>query len=392
MDHVATARQEFARRFGGVPRVFFAPGRVNLIGEHTDYNQGFVMPAAIVFGTWVAIAPRPDNKLVLFSHDFTDGREFDLDDPAPRKHWTDYIRGVALVLKQSGHAITGANIVLHGDVPMGAGLSSSASLEVASALALLTISGRAVPPRELALLCQRAENEFVGARCGIMDQFVSVHGQAGNAVMLDCRSLAYERVAIPHDLALVVCNTMLKHSIAAGEYNTRRAQCEEGVRLLQQEMHSITSLRDVALEDLEVCGKRLPSVIYRRCRHVVAENARVGRAADALRSGDLASVGGLMAASHRSLRDDYEVSCTELDAMVEVASALPGVVGARMTGGGFGGCTINLVHDGALNEFRARAATAYKARTGIEPEIYVSPAAGGATEINAALDSEPRVV
>lgn len=385
MDHVALTREEFTKRFEAQPRTFYAPGRVNLIGEHTDYNQGFVMPAAIEFGTWVAIAPRDDNKLVLVSLEFNDKKEYDLDDPSHerQRHWTDYPRGVALTLKRAGYKIGGANLVVHGNVPIGAGLSSSASVEVASALALLRASSLDVSPKELALLCQRAENEFVGARCGVMDQFISVHGHAGNAIQLDCRSLDFELIPIPEGISLVICNSMIKHNLAAGEYNARRAECEEGVRLLQRSRPEIRSLRDVSLAELERNRSVLPDVIYWRCHHVITENGRVQAAGDALRAGDLGAVKKLMAESHRSLRDDYEVSCAELDVLVEAASSLDGVVGSRMTGGGFGGCTINLVLSEVVQETCSRIASRYQKSTGIDSQIYVSVAAGGAAEVTA---------
>jgi galactokinase len=372
---------------GARPRIFAAPGRVNLIGEHTDYNDGFVMPAAIDFHTWVAAAPRTDNRLVVHSVDFHETREFDLREanPQPERHWSDYVRGVALALQQAGYRLGGIELAITGNVPIGAGVSSSASLLVAAGLALVTINGHDLRRQELAQLCRRAENEFVGARVGIMDQFVSANAVAGHALLLDCRSLEFETVPLPAGFSLVICNTMVKHEIAGGEYNQRRAQCEEGVRLLREatpgqraEPHS---LRDVTPELLEQYESVLSQVVYRRCRHVVAENARVLAFRDALRRGDLGCAGELMAASHRSLRDDYEVSCPELDLMVQLANEVSGTVGARMTGGGFGGCTVNLARNGAVEEFRSQVARGYEERTGRAPEIYVSQAVAGAKEI-----------
>jgi galactokinase len=366
------------------PRIFRAPGRVNLIGEHTDYNSGFVMPAAIEFHTLVAAAPSNDNTLTIRSVDYNETKKFDLADraPSPTHHWSDYVRGVALQLQQTGLPIRGANLLLSGNVPIGAGLSSSASVEVATAYALASLFGSSPDRRTLATLCQRAENEFVGARCGIMDQFVSAHGQSGHALMLDCRTLDYELLPLPQRVSLVVCNTMVKHQIASGEYNLRRRECEQGVALLRQSYPDIQALRDVTPDMLEDRADLLPPVIYRRCRHVVREDARVLAAAQALRDSSLNTFGRLMYESHESLRDDYEVSCPELDAMVEIASKVQGVIGARMTGGGFGGCTINMVEQSAVNQFRTTVAENYHEQTGITPEIYVTQASDGASELS----------
>ena len=366
-------------------RTFRAPGRVNLIGEHTDYNDGFVMPVAIGFSTFVTISPRSDQRLSLFSENLSDEAQFDLDDPNPSAtgHWTDYPRGVAITLERAGYRLNGARLSIRGEVPIGAGLSSSAALEVATCSALLKNSGLSVEPVEMAKLCQRAENEFVGMRCGIMDQFVSSCGQAGKALMLDCRSLDYELLPLPPGARLVICNTMVKHTLMAGEYNTRRAECEAGVRHFAQSLPNVRSLRDVTQTDLKRYGDDLSEVINRRCRHVITENVRVIEAARALKRDDLATFGELMNESHRSLRDDYEVSCRELDVMVELAQKLPGVYGARMTGGGFGGCTVNLVDSKNVEEFKRIVAQGYSEATGLVPDIYVSSAAEGAEEVTA---------
>ncbi len=369
---------------GVLPRVFQAPGRVNLIGEHTDYNDGFVMPAAIDYRTQVAAAPRSDSRLVVYSVTFDEKREFDLAEahPRPQRHWSDYVFGVAVALCQAGYLRHGAELIIDGDVPIAAGVSSSAAIEIATALALTTIHGESVGRAELARICQRAENEFVGARCGIMDQFIALHGVAGHALLLDCRSLQFEAVPAPRETALVICNTMVRHAIAGGEYNLRRAQCEEGVRILRRSLPQIRALRDVTPEQLEQHRRELNGLVHRRCRHVVSEDQRVLQARDAFERGDLARIGLLMAESHRSLRDDYEVSCPELDLMVELAGCVRGTIGARMTGGGFGGCTVNLVHHEHVEEFRAFVARTYEEKTGRTPEIYVSPAANGAGEVS----------
>ncbi len=383
MKQAGDLQAKFTALFGTTPNVYRAPGRVNLIGEHTDYNDGFVMPAAIRFSCWVASAPRDDHNLVIHSENFADSVEASLKDhiPAPSGKWCDYPLGVAWVLQQAGHNLRGANLLIHGEVPLGAGLSSSAALEISTGFALLDNSGYQVDRTRLALLCQRAENEFVGARCGIMDQFISCHGQAGHGLMLDCRSLDYQQIPIPRGVNLVICNTMVKHEHGSGEYNVRRAECEEGVRELAEVLPGICALRDVTLPQLELNRGRLREVVYKRCRHVITENDRVRAAALALQDCEIKSLGKLMADSHQSLRDDYEVSCAELDLMVNLASQQKGVYGARMTGGGFGGCTINLVNAESTAEFQRDVAAGYQSATGQRPNIYVCKASQGAEMI-----------
>ena len=375
----------FRQRYGTSARVFRAPGRVNLIGEHTDYHDGFVRPAAIELSVWAAIAPRADRKLVVHSENFAESAEIDLDDhdPRSRSHWSDYVQGVAMMLDRTHPSLLGANLLISGEVSIGSGLSSSAAIEVATAFALLENSELPVDRVELAKLCRRAENEFVGARVGIMDQFISCCGHAGKALMLDCRSLNYRLLPIPADVSLVICNTMVKHDLASSEYNTRRAECEEAVRLLSRKMPQVRALRDVRVEDLARSSGVLPPTIYRRCRHVVTENARVLDAAAALEKEDLKTFGRLMAESHISLKNDYEVSCPELDLMVELAGQVGGVHGARMTGGGFGGSTVNLVDNRSVESFRHSVANAYEKATGLLPQILVSAAAEGAGEVSA---------
>jgi len=356
-----------------------APARVNLIGEHTDYNDGFVMPAAIDLYTYAAIKPREDRRLVIHSDKFAESVEFDLDEknPQARSHWSDYVDGVAVTLERAGYKLRGANLAIRSDVPIGAGLSSSAAVEVATACALLEIAGIQIDRVELARLCQRAENEFVGMRCGIMDQFIACLGRAGHALMLDCRTLEYRSLRLPGDVRLVICNTMVKHELASSEYNARRAECEAGVRHFAKRQPSVRALRDVTIEDLKRNANVLPEAIYIRCRHVITENARVMEAAVALECGDLTAFGQQMAASHLSLRDDYDVSCDELDLMVELASQVEGVYGARMTGGGFGGCTINLVEADHVAEFKRTIAIEYERLARITPEIFVCTTADG---------------
>lgn len=383
-DVVHKLGEAFTAVFQDIPRMYQAPGRVNLIGEHTDYNDGFVMPAAIGFFTWVAAAARGDRKLVVRSENFPGQLEFELDRvPAHgSQHWGDYVVGVAKTLDESGHRVPGANLLIGGNVPQGAGLSSSASLEVAVAAALLDFSGGVVDAREVARLCQRAENEFVGARCGIMDQFIVTHGRRDTALLLDCRSLECRWLPLAGAPSLVICNTMVRHSLASGEYNQRRAECDEGVRVLAKYRRGIRALRDVTLSDLSELAHELPPTVLRRCRHVVSENARVEQAATALERGNPEEFGKLMAQSHASLRDDYEVSCPELDLMVELASRVEGVYGARMTGGGFGGCTVNLVRAECVERFKAAVTRGYKKATGSLPEIYVCSATDGVQRIS----------
>jgi galactokinase len=371
---------QFNTEFGVHPGIFEAPGRVNLIGEHTDYNEGFVLPCAIDFRTFVAASPRSDNKLLLRSHGFPEDFSFSIESlPSERLGaWSDYVLGVARELYDAGFLRKGANLLVNGEVPIGAGLSSSAAIEVATALALLSLGDFMLPPAEVAKLCQRAENTFVGARVGIMDQFVSCLGRANHALQLDCRSLEFEFVPIPEHVRLVICNTMVKHELAGGEYNRRREECEEGVLLLKNWYPEIRALRDVLLDQLELHASDLPATILKRCRHVVAENARVLDASRFLKLGDLGRVGTLMRASHASLRDLYEVSCSELDTMVDVAEGLPGYLGGRMTGGGFGGCTVNLVEASDTQAFVKNVAKRYEAQTGIRPDVYVCTAVDGA--------------
>ncbi|MGE5726282.1 MAG: galactokinase [Acidobacteriota bacterium] len=380
---MASLADSFRERFGQTPRLFRAPGRVNLIGEHTDYNDGFVMPAAIGLSCVVAIAEGADRRLVVHSENLQETVEIELDSSRPQRRgqWSDYVQGVAVALEQNGRRLRGGNLLLQSDVPIGSGLSSSAAIEVASGLALLSNSGAELERLELARLCQRAENEFVGARVGIMDQFTACFGQAGHALLLDCRSLQYRLLPLPGEASLVICDSGVRHALSGGEYNARRAECETGVRLLARHRPQVRALRDATLAELERHRSELGDVVFRRCRHVVTENARVLQAAEALERSDLAEFGRLMGESHRSLRYDYEVSCYELDLLVELAAGRNGVYGARMTGGGFGGCTVNLVESGAVEEFRQAISAGYQQATGKTPKIYVSEAASGAEEV-----------
>jgi len=377
----AELTQRFEALFGSQPHVFSAPGRVNLLGEHTDYNDGFVMPCAIGFSTLVAISPRPNGKLVIRSEEFSEQLEFDPDNLPIRGKgvWSDYVLGVAVMLRRLGYPTPGASLLVRGEVPIGAGLSSSAALEVSSALALMSLNGANLSLPEVAKLCQRAENVFIGARVGIMDQFVSCLGKAGHALLLDCRSLEFMLVPIPETVRLVICNTMVKHDHASGAYNRRREECDEGVRILSQWYPKARALRDISLPQLEQHMAEMPATVYKRCLHVITENQRVLEGADCLAAGDLRRIGSLMLASHNSLRDLFEVSCPELDTMVEIARSLQGYHGGRMTGGGFGGCTVNLVDAAHTSRFAQEIAERYQAATAIKPDVYVCSAADGAS-------------
>ncbi len=361
-----------------------APGRVNLIGEHTDYSGGFVMPAAIDFHTIAEISPRTDGRISLYSQNMAEEVSYPAE-PLPnkaRKHWSDYPMGVAWSLAQQGVRAGAFTLTLNGDVPLGAGLSSSASIEVATAMALLELAGASLPLPTIALACQRAENVFVGARSGIMDQFIACAGKQDHALMLDCRSLEYRHLPIPANVRLIICNSMVKHEHAGGQYNVRREEVEEGTRILHARWPSIKALRDATLAQLNDCQTEMPPNVFRRCRHIITENKRVELAASALERGDLPAFGTLMAEAHRSFRDDFEASCSELDTLVEIAAELPGCYGARMTGGGFGGCTVNLVEENEADQFREQIHARYRAATRIDADIYLCRASAGARRLS----------
>jgi len=367
-------------RFEADPAIYAAPGRVNLIGEHTDYAEGFVMPAAINFATLAGISPRVDGKIAIFSENYGQVRYFDAAElPAkPGKHWSDYPLGVISILAGQGNTIPGFSLSLWGDVPLGSGLSSSAAVEVATALAVTGLLGVTYPGPVLARLCQRAENEFVGASCGIMDQFISANGAKDHALLLDCRDLSFKLAPIPENVALVIANTMVKHAITGGEYTSRRAEVEAACAVIASHRPGVKFLRDATVEDLENWGHEMSPNSLKRARHVITENLRTVAAADALINGDLAELGELMAEAHWSYSRDFEASCEEADAMVELAQDLPGLIGARLTGGGFGGCTINLVEQTQAATFVEELAKLYAGQTGIVPQIHICQASGGA--------------
>jgi galactokinase len=375
----------FNTHFGQMPALFRAPGRVNLIGEHTDYNEGFVMPAAINYYTWVAAAASTDEVLHVFSQQFQETVHLPLDrlKGPPSGHWSDYVRGMAAVLLAAGVPVRGTNLLIDGQVPLGAGLSSSASLELSVGLALLSVARFELPRLELVKLCQMAEHRYAGTLCGLMDQFIAGFGHAGNAVVLDCRSLNYELVPIATEVRLVLCNSMVKHQLASGEYNARRKECAQAVEVLHSIAPQVCALRDVSEAMLQASSSRLSDVVYRRALHVVTENERVLRAAEAIRAKRLHDFGALMYESHRSLRDNFEVSCAELDLLVELARKQPGVYGARMTGGGFGGCTVNLVAAEAVESFCESMKHDYQQATNLLPDVFVCVPAAGAEAVKA---------
>ncbi|MGI5916984.1 MAG: galactokinase [Anaerolineae bacterium] len=376
LEHLRNrALDAFVSVYGTQPSFMVAaPGRVNLIGEHTDYNEGFVLPAAIDRHVVIAAAPRHDNQVRLFAADFGEHSSFDLDNVVfdNDRRWSNYERGVVWALQEAGFTLPGMDLVITSDVPTASGLSSSAALEVATAYAFQVAGDLELDGVRRALLCQRAENEFVGMRCGIMDQYIISLGRRDHALLIDCRSLDYRLVPVPAGCSIVVCDTKKRRGLVDSEYNTRRQECETGARLL-----GVSALRDVTPDEFKRRQHELSEVVRKRCRHVVTENQRTLDAVQALEENNLEVLGGLMSDSHISLSDDYEVSCRELDVMVEAAWRQPGVIGARMTGAGFGGCTVNLVTQDAAEAFRLQVAKEYTDATGLTPEIYICRAEDG---------------
>jgi len=373
------SREPAAAAAGVSLRLVRAPGRVNLIGEHTDYNLGFVMPAAISLDTWIAAVELAEPVVRLTSLENGETREFGLPDPGPRRgEWIDYPAGVAWALSELDLPLRGVACVIDSTIPLGSGLSSSAALELAAAWALCRTVPPPLEPMALARAAQRAENAYVGVNCGLMDQFASVFGRPGAALLLDCRSLEHRPVALPPGHVLVAIDTRSPHRLEGSQYNARRAQCESAVAALAAVQPGVSSLRDVDEAGLERLGRLVDEETLRRCTHVVRENARVLGTLAALGSGDLDEVGRLFAESHASLRELYEVSSAELDALVAIATAVPGVAGARMTGAGFGGCTVNLVRDDAVEDLRRAVEAGYPAATGRRAGFHVVDAVGGA--------------
>ena len=402
-NRTAFITQKFEETFGGPPTfIASAPGRVNLIGEHTDYNDGYVFPVAIDKYINIAARQRPDRRVTLYALDVDDSWEFCLDTlntiPPQAPAWSRYLIGVASLLQASGSEIAGMDALITGDVPIGAGLSSSAALSVAATLAFLTAGSERVgdglsisedTKKKLATLCQRVEHEFVDVKCGIMDQTISLLGKENHALFLDCRSLEYEHIPLNlTEYAIAICNTKIKRELATSEYNKRRAECERGVNILSRWIPGISSLRDIALTDFKKHEEELPALTQKRCRYVIEENARVLDAVSVLKErcqsasnkteASLIQFGSLMNASHNGLRDDYEVSCKELDLLTDIARSISSVIGSRMTGAGFGGCTVSIVHRDALEIFQNRVTAEYHKQTGIEPEIYLCNVSNGA--------------
>ena len=368
----------FHSRYGGPPAlVVRAPGRVNLIGEHTDYNDGFVLPMAIDRQAVIALRPRPDGYVVVYSLDFDETAEFspvEMEDRREGGLWIEYIEGVAWALQEAGHALNGWEGVVGGDVPIGAGLSSSAAIELATARAFAEVSGLPWQPAQMALIAQRAENEWVGTKCGIMDQMISAAGVEGRALLIDCRSLATDAVPLPAGTVVVILDTATRRELVTSAYNERREQCEAAAAYF-----GVPKLRDVSWARFEAEQAGLEPVVRRRARHIISENARTLDAAEAMRQGDAAQLGQLMDASHVSMRDDFEITNDALNVMVEIAQAHLASFGARMTGGGFGGCAVALVRTDQAEQFAAEVARDYAAATGLTPAVYVTPAAAGAS-------------
>ncbi len=378
----AHLRKMFQHRYGADPRLFRAPGRVNLIGEHVDYNDGFVMPLALDRETVAAIAPRADRLVKVYSRIYDECAEFDLDGAPHRQGWVRYVEGVARVLESRGVRLRGADLIIDSDVPLGAGLSSSSALEISVELAFLSITGEKLEPTQMALLAQQAEHTYGGVKSGIMDQMIAVLGKHGTALLLDCRSLQTTYVPLDYSrAAIVICDSHVKHELASSEYNRRRAECELGVKLLANVLPGIRALRDVTPEDFQHFEDVLPEPVRKRCRHVVTENGRTLAAAEALRCGRPEECGRLMMLSHASLRDDYQVSSTEQDLLVEVAARFAGVFGARMTGGGFGGCTVNMLRPDVLCTFRDIILGEFRMAFKHDAGFYPAVASDGASEI-----------
>jgi galactokinase len=378
---IQRTKEIYASLFEDSPSVeSWGPGRVNLIGEHTDYNAGYVLPMAVNRGVYLCGQARADGKILLYSADYQDRVEFETGKlfKDPSHPWADYFKGVLAQYLDAGGKFHGCQAVLKGDLPQGAGLSSSAALEVASAVFLEKISGLIWTDLDLIKAAQTAENQFVGVNCGIMDPFASFLGRENNALMIDCRNLSFEWFPIHPEVNIVVCNSGVKRALSQSAYNQRRQECEEGVRLLSHALPQVNTLRDLSMADLERHRELLPENILKRCRHVVSENQRVLDMVRALEKNDLVSAGTLMARSHESLRDDYEVSCRELDLLVELARKNKSVYGARMTGAGFGGCTVNLIEENGVESFRQQAGADYKSKTGLNLASYVFNAAPGA--------------
>lgn len=380
---VSSVREKFAQRYGSSPQIFRSPGRVNIIGEHTDYNNGFVLPAAIDKAIYIGIAKREDDQIFLYSEEFNEEHQTDLVTITPTdKQWPNYILGVVDQLKKRGYEIHGFNLNIDGDVPVGAGLSSSAAVECSVAFALNEIYNLGIEKKELAEIGQKAEHTYAGVMCGIMDQFASVFGKEDHVIKLDCQTLDYEYVPLKlQGYKILLLNTNVKHSLASTEYNTRRAECAEGVELVKEGGENVESLRDVTIEMLDKYVKPKNEVVYRRCKYIVEENDRLLSACDALQNGDLKTLGQKMYGSHHGLSKEYEVSCKELDFLVDAVRNNPAVLGARMMGGGFGGCTINIVKEEAIDDLVNQLQSQYKEAMGLDLTAYIAQIENGSSAI-----------
>lgn len=381
IDRQALLRQAYQKRFGGTPELIVrAPGRVDLMGSHTDYNQGYVLTLSIDRDTWIAARRRSDRKVAIYSMNLEGGGAFDLDRVEHDRvsPWTNYVRGVALILQADGHPLRGWDGLIDSNVPIGSGLSSSAALEVAAALAFQHLCRLQIDPLRLALICQRAENEFVGMNCGILDQYSSVFGQAGCALMLDCRNLTSESVPLHPDYSVVICDTRTKRELTGSEYPERRAQCEQGAAQLARFYPGVAALRDVTLEQFFAHDHDLPPVVARRCRFIIQEDERVVEMGYALPAGNREAIHELTEASYEGARDLYEIVSIEMAKMMEAMSSGPGVVGARQAGAGFGGCMVALVERAKTQDFSEHVRRYYLSGTGIEPNVYLVQAAAGA--------------
>ncbi len=384
-SRVTNLQNAFTQHFDMPPQlVARAPGRVNLIGEHTDYNEGFVFPVAIDREMLVAANVNGTNTVNVFSLDYNESDSFDLTDVVHRRDylWANYLRGVVDVLQKAGHKLKGFNAVISGNVPQGAGLSSSAAFEVAVATACNSLFHLQISAKDIALLSQKAENQFVGVQCGIMDQFISALGQLDSALLIDCKTLIYRPVQLnltTNGYSIVITNSGVKRGLVDSEYNARREECNAGAKKLAQLTgRPINALRDVTVGDLEKHGASLPDKTRRRSMHVVSENQRVLSAVSALEAGDIAQFGELMNESHASMRDDFEVSCPEIDLLVDLSQKSPGVAGGRLTGAGFGGCTVALIANQHIDQYRTEVIPEYEKQTGRKSKVYVCKATAGA--------------
>lgn len=374
--------KQFNELFHKQPMIFAAPGRVNLIGEHTDYNEGFVLPGAIDKCIYIAIHKNETNTLNAYSNQYKQQVTVALDSLQPQLNWFTYLAGMLHHIRQSGYAVSGVDVIIDGDVPVGAGMSSSAAICSAFGTALNELFDLGIDRMQLALLGQKTEHTFAGLMCGIMDQFASLHGRSGHVMKLDCRSLEYEYIPFNYpDHKVVLVNSMVSHSLASTEYNVRREQCEEGVTVLRKTSPSFKSLRDVSINELEKYRRALNPIVYKRCHFVISENARVLKSCELLRDGDINAFGKLMQESHDGLSKEYEVSCEELDFLAGAARNIQGVVGGRMMGGGFGGCTINIVEASSVEKFETEIRHLYEDKFGKTPEVYVTQVEEGARRI-----------